>query len=56
MPNLHEANDGDDLDEGKRKLGFTIAFYAKHVDGDDADDEYGDENSPCDMAIPEANG
>ena len=32
---IHEANDGNDLDEREDKLGFTISLHAEHVDGDD---------------------
>lgn len=41
----HEANDGNNLDDGKYKLSLTIALDTAQVDGDDSEEEYSNKYS-----------
>lgn len=49
---LHEADDGNHFYDGEDKLGFTIAFHAKHVDDYDDEEEYRDENGALEALVP----
>lgn len=49
---LHEADDGNHFNDGEDELGFTIAFYAKHVDDYDDEEEYRDENGALEALVP----
>lgn len=50
---LHETNDGDDLDEGKGKLGLSVTADTEQVDGDDHDIEEGNPSGGVDIRLPE---
>lgn len=41
---LHEGNDGDDLDGGEYEFCLTITLYSKQVDEGDEDEEYADKH------------
>lgn len=53
---LHEADDGDDLDDGENELCFTVAFDAKHIDGDDDAEEDRNKDSPGQRFVPVPDG
>lgn len=52
VPCLHEADNSRHFDNGKDKLGFTIALDSTQVDADDDDKENGDEDGFVDGRVP----
>lgn len=49
---LHEADDGNDLDNGEDELGLTVTLNPKHIDNQNNSEEEGDEDGSCQCLVP----
>lgn len=49
---VHEANDGGDLNKRKDKLSLAICLDAKKVDNDNSEEKNSDEYGLCQIWIP----
>lgn len=52
----HEADDGNNFDDGEYELSLTIALDSAQVDGNDSQEIYGDENGLVQMRGPVGGG
>jgi len=51
-----ETNDGYDLDDREKELGFTVTFDTEKVDANDNKQEDGDPSVGVDRVVPKFNG